>query len=908
MKRMKKVISLLAVLVMVLGLVIPANASENNSSVSGLSGEGTEASPYLINNLAELKWFRDDVNTCRQDGTSQYRGKYIKLTADIDLDEDGDGVGEEWEPIGSVTKDHGSFYGVFDGAGHTISNLVVSKYGKGSGFFAKTSGSGDGPSSTIKNINFHNIDIYANGSHIGGVVGNSGGCTTVENVHVTGDVYIQGTGGYVGGVVGHGYPKVNNCSVKANEGSYVITQYWAVGGIVGYAGSEAGASITNCAVENLEIHSAYYGAGALVGVGTEGPIKNIVAKSVKIVANSEPDANGLLVGCNYGEITGNSYAENTTLIVGDEVVDAVQDVTAKVDETCYVLLATAVEYAKAGSTITILNDIELPTGIVVNKELVLELNGKTLTATKDTVGEGVFHVVKDGTLTINNDGTVDGKGANEYSKALLADGGTIIINGGTYTNVDCGTDERYDLIYAKDGGTVIINGGTFECQTPNWTLNRQDKASDTIIVKGGEFVGYDPSHSATEDPVVNFVATGYSVTENDDVYVVECKHFNMIDMNDGKAQTCTEPGLTSSEKCSVCGLISSQSVIEPDGHKKVVDKAVAATCTKTGLTEGSHCSVCKEVFKAQEEVKASGHKFVDGVCGACGLSIKVEAEVTDTVPTKPAEGGASSSTTGTTEKVEVPEVKEVTIVETTESKKAETSVKAEATEIVATTITEGTDKLVEDKVIDKETAANLEAVTAVMNGDADAVEKAVEAGLLTKEEVKVINEAVAKGETVVKAEISVTEVKAEEVEKTVQKAVEEKAVASIAKKAVVAQYLDVSVSLKAAGKTLGTIDKLEEPITITVAIPEELKVENAKYYVLRNHDGEVTLLPTTLNADGTISFTTDQFSTYALAYTKEAVKGSPATGDNSAVMAYTMMAVAAVAVVVVLKKRESFER
>ena len=37
--------------------------------------------------------------------------------------------------------------------------------------------------------------------------------------------------------------------------------------------------------------------------------------------------------------------------------------------------------------------------------------------------------------------------------------------------------------------------------------------------------------------------------------------------------------------------------------------------------------------------------------------------------------------------------------------------------------------------------------------------------------------------------------------------------------------------------------------------------------VLRLHDGSVTVLPTTLNADGTLSFETDKFSTYALAYT-----------------------------------------
>lgn len=44
-------------------------------------------------------------------------------------------------------------------------------------------------------------------------------------------------------------------------------------------------------------------------------------------------------------------------------------------------------------------------------------------------------------------------------------------------------------------------------------------------------------------------------------------------------------------------------------HDIIKDAAVAPTCTKTGLTEGSHCSICKKVFKAQETVRAKGHKW-----------------------------------------------------------------------------------------------------------------------------------------------------------------------------------------------------------------------------------------------------------------------------------------------------------
>ena len=125
----------------------------------------------------------------------------------------------------------------------------------------------------------------------------------------------------------------------------------------------------------------------------------------------------------------------------------------------------------------------------------------------------------------------------------------------------------------------------------------------------------------------------------------------------------------------------------------------------------------------------------------------------------------------------------------------------------------------------------------------------------------------------------------------------------------VAQYLDLSVVIKSIApdgevNTLGTLNKLSKPIPITLVIPEDLQVAGRTFYVIRVHDGEVDKLPLTKNADGSYTFTTDRFSTYALAYED----GAPNTGDNSAVMTYAVLAVAAMAVVVVLKRRNLFAK
>ena len=86
----------------------------------------------------------------------------------------------------------------------------------------------------------------------------------------------------------------------------------------------------------------------------------------------------------------------------------------------------------------------------------------------------------------------------------------------------------------------------------------------------------------------------------------------------------------------------------------------------------------------------------------------------------------------------------------------------------------------------------------------------------------------------------------------------------------------IDVALVSDGETLGYLTQLSEPLTFKVEIPKELKKANRKFYVLRLHDGKVTALD--LAEDGT--FTTDQFSSYMLAY-KDVVVTKPSTGTTT---------------------------
>lgn len=182
-------------------------------------------------------------------------------------------------------------------------------------------------------------------------------------------------------------------------------------------------------------------------------------------------------------------------------------------------LRTAIEEASANDIIKLNENIDLTTKITIENKVKINLNEKSLTAVNDTAGDGIFYVVKGGELTIEGEGIVNGVGNNTWNIGIFANGGRVIINGGTFTNVgakDDGPDgDHFDLIYVKNGGSVVINDGKFICETPAWTLNLHDGTRDisSIEVKGGSFKEFNPANNSAEGPETNFVVDGYKVEE-----------------------------------------------------------------------------------------------------------------------------------------------------------------------------------------------------------------------------------------------------------------------------------------------------------------------------------------------------------------------------------------------------------
>lgn len=182
------------------------------------------------------------------------------------------------------------------------------------------------------------------------------------------------------------------------------------------------------------------------------------------------------------------------------------------------------EVIAAGGDIEIVKSIDAPTGFTIAADTTIT-NNEEITISEDTEGNGVF-MVTDSTLTLNGKGVINGVGNNDWNMALWAkENGKIVINDGYFTNEGATANvdpDHFDLIYASGNAQIEINGGEFKCQTPAWTLNVKDKdrATASIVVKGGKFHSFDPSNCASEGPNTNFVAPGYKVIEENGVFIV----------------------------------------------------------------------------------------------------------------------------------------------------------------------------------------------------------------------------------------------------------------------------------------------------------------------------------------------------------------------------------------------------
>lgn len=189
-------------------------------------------------------------------------------------------------------------------------------------------------------------------------------------------------------------------------------------------------------------------------------------------------------------------------------------------------LTTAVANSN-GNKIVLNNDIELTQQLVVTKKTTIDLNGKEISNTtdiwNDTDGVDTWSLISiqsNGDLTITGNGTLNAK-ENDCFAVDVRDNAKVTIKNGTITG-------NVSAVYVIDNATAVIEGGTYNIKQLSayndyrYLLNALDSDNQdaTIIVKGGTFTQYDPSHSNSENPQMNFVAEGYQSTESNGNYIV----------------------------------------------------------------------------------------------------------------------------------------------------------------------------------------------------------------------------------------------------------------------------------------------------------------------------------------------------------------------------------------------------
>lgn len=281
-------------------------------------GSGTEDDPFLISTEEQLRGISA--------ANMLLDGKHLRLTADIRLS-------SPWTPIG---RDYHSFGGIFDGGGHTISQLAihdadldnvglfgfVNHYGAVRNLTVETSAEGIAVAQQRANVGIivgYNLGQIENctarglvkaGSVIGGIVGTNRGivrnCTNCATIDVK-DPAGQAAGLSGGGIAGSNTTEnavfkdvlLSGCQnkgrVTVNGGGHV-----RVGGIAAYSGGSARIEdCSNDAAVSASAGNAHAGGSQVYAGGVVGELDSGTT-AMRCINRSSVRATGQAKACAGG--------------------------------------------------------------------------------------------------------------------------------------------------------------------------------------------------------------------------------------------------------------------------------------------------------------------------------------------------------------------------------------------------------------------------------------------------------------------------------------------------------------------------------------------------------------------------------------------------------------------------------
>ena len=186
----------------------------------------------------------------------------------------------------------------------------------------------------------------------------------------------------------------------------------------------------------------------------------------------------------------------------------------------------AITVANEGDTVTLINDVQ--ENIVIDKNITLDLGGKTITNTNAS-GEATILINKDVSVTVKNGSVV---GANSYynikndgtatfddvnatagnaDSSMFDNWGSLTINSGNYIG-------GLNVIKSEEGSKLEINGGYFELKKGLRDITGVIFSYGTTTINNGEFVNTGIGFGTKV--VVAGVVEGYEshVTINDGTF------------------------------------------------------------------------------------------------------------------------------------------------------------------------------------------------------------------------------------------------------------------------------------------------------------------------------------------------------------------------------------------------------
>ena len=263
-------------------------------------GQGTESSPYLIENAQQLAYIAEMVNG----GVTHYDNTYFKLTTNVQIDSI-----TPWQPIGLNETYY--FGGKFDGDNHLVTLHLNTSTLKYVGIF------GYARNASFENIGVSGaITITSWSATVGGIIGyyyrSSDGYVT--NCYSNCEIFCSSSNGDAGGIIGSclfnsdSQIIISNCHNSGNIHAHDS------GGIVGYVCENS---------YNNQYTSLYncYNTGMIKGEITGGIVGCIGSKRVNSYVSASQSIikcynNGILFGKSAGGIVGyvNAHRVNLNIV------------------------------------------------------------------------------------------------------------------------------------------------------------------------------------------------------------------------------------------------------------------------------------------------------------------------------------------------------------------------------------------------------------------------------------------------------------------------------------------------------------------------------------------------------------------------------------------------------------------